>query len=474
MLESQLPAGASWIGFALQVKLHWHSRLHSISLQKYNRIGRCCFLQQSKSVGSPKLIDHRFASLSRKIRFVKADDVESNVPTTLTPVQEANVEKSNKQRLAAICGGAAVALLVVIVLALLYFCLTRLKRLTRRSSVAESSFPSSSVEWRRTGSHISVAQFPWDANDFREFTLLDLEQATGNFDERNFIGEGTFGKAYKGLLEDGTIVVVKRCIRFTNKSLLYEVKHIANINHKHLVKLVGFCDENHQQFLVNDYHLNGNVGSHLYDTEGLPIGKLDVLQRISIAIGAAKGLEHLHSLLPPIPHMRFRTSNVLVDENFTAKVSDFGIFKFVFDYNTLPSSATDCFLDPELISFKNVTAKFDVYSFGVFLLELISGREAIFQQNLVLQAKDLGKFEDFVDKTIRKHSMETMREMLDLALLCVDGSVNRPSMENVVEELERIQREIKGYDTIEEIGNVTLGSELFNGSSSAGVQSPIS
>lgn len=81
---------------------------------------------------------------SRKIRFVKADDVESNVPTTLTPVQEANVEKSNKQRLAAICGGAAVALLVVIVLALLYFCLTRLKRLTRRSSVAESSFPSSS------------------------------------------------------------------------------------------------------------------------------------------------------------------------------------------------------------------------------------------------------------------------------------------------------------------------------------------
>lgn len=70
--------------------------------------------------------------------------------------------------------------------------------------------------------------------------------------------------------------------------------------------------------------------------------------------------------------------------------------------------------------------------------------------------------------------METMREMLDLALLCVDGSVNRPSMENVVEELERIQREIKGYDTIEEIGNVTLGSELFNGSSSAGVQSPIS
>ncbi|KAL6979323.1 hypothetical protein U1Q18_020987 [Sarracenia purpurea var. burkii] len=180
------------------------------------------------------------------------------------------------------------------------------------------------------------------------------------------------------------------------------------------------------------------------------------------------GLEHLHSLAPPILHMHFRTRNVLVDENFTAKVSDFGLSNLLVEgYRAESSSAFDCFRDPELRSSEDFSERSDIYSFGVFLLELISGREALGSNLSDLQeirAMGTHGLEHFVDMTIRDHTIQAVRQMAELALLCVDTGVRRPTMKSVVEVLEWIQGREMGHlhsGLGEEIGIVTLGSDLF-------------
>lgn len=105
---------------------------------------------------------------------------------------------------------------------------------------------------------------PIDTQNLKQLTILELKHATNNFSEINIIGEGSFGLAYKGLLQDGSLVVIKRHLHTQIQNFLHEVKHIARVHHRHLVKLVGFCEENHQQLLIYDYIPNGNVQNHLY------------------------------------------------------------------------------------------------------------------------------------------------------------------------------------------------------------------
>ncbi|KAK0606482.1 hypothetical protein LWI29_038242 [Acer saccharum] len=402
-------------------------------------------------------------------RIAASVDGDSSVPT-FTPVQETDNQKPRKQRVAAIVGGIGAALLVIVILVLVYICLMRFKRFTRRTSDGESSVPSPSVELGRGGtSPYAGAVSPNGA--LRQLTILELKHATCDFSQSNIIGEGTFGLVYKGLLQDGSMVAIKRHLHTPIRNFLHKVRNNARIHHRHLVKLVGYYEDNHQQLLVFDYIPNGNVGNHLYDSEGLPIGRLNMRQRLLIALGAARGLEHLHSLVPPLFHMHFRTSNVLLDETFTAKVSDYGLHKLLIeDHDAGSSSAIDCFLDPELSSLKNFSASSDVYSFGVFLLELISGQDSHGRnqlnsdQNLVLQAKRGSSLDDYIDKTLGDQTGDAAREMMELALQCIDISRRRPSTRRIVEVLERIQEgEISRLDSEfgEDIGAVTLGSELF-------------
>ncbi|XVE79754.1 hypothetical protein DITRI_Ditri14bG0081900 [Diplodiscus trichospermus] len=411
-------------------------------------------------------------SKSRHLRVAAAASVdgENGVPT-FTPLQPGD-KKPRKQTLAAIIGGASAALLVVIILVLVYICLMRVKRFMRRTSETASSLPSPNVELERvTTSKYAGAPSLEDGQNLRQLTMSELEHATRNFSQSNIIGEGRFGLVYKGLLQDGTLVAIKRCLNTRVRFLHHEVKQTAQVSHKHLVKLVGYCEDRHQQFLVYDYIPNGNVGNHLYDTEGSPTGKLNMWQRLSIALGAAKGLEYLHSLAPPLLHMHFRTSNVLIDENLTAKVTDYGLSKLMSeDQFYASSSAIDCFLDPELYSSKKFSVQSDVYSFGVFLLELTSGREAVCRDQLsseptlIMQAKDFNNLVDFVDKTLGDKATHEAKQVVELALQCVDISPRRPSMRSIVEGLERIQEKEIGrlhFESGEEIGAVTLGSELF-------------
>ncbi|PQQ01745.1 putative serine/threonine-protein kinase PBL28 isoform X2 [Prunus yedoensis var. nudiflora] len=384
---------------------------------------------------SPRLVvAHSSIQLQKELhkprnrRIAAIVDGDNGAPT-LTPVQEARGNNLRKQKVAALIGGVAAALLVAIIVVIVYICLMRVKRFIRRTSETESSVPSPP-------------------------------------------GQCRFGLVYKGLLQDGSIVAIKRRLHAPTQYFFHEVKRIARVNHMHVLRLIGYCQDASQQLLVYEYLPNGNVGNHLYDAEGLPIGKLGIRQRLSIALGAAKGLAHLHNLVPPLLHMYFRTSNVLLDENFTAKVSDYGLTKLLVKGHHAGSSSTiDYFLDPELDLSKKFSEKSDVYSFGVFLLELISGREANGRiqlssgDNLILQAKGCNDLGRFVDKTFGDNSMQAAKQMMELALMCIAASQQRLQMQIVIEELERIHRasEISHFhvEVDEEIGAVTLGSELF-------------
>ncbi|MED6155830.1 hypothetical protein PIB30_009038 [Stylosanthes scabra] len=401
-------------------------------------------------------------------------DGNNDIPT-LTPVQDAQVinKQGGRRAAAATVGGAAAALIVIAIVVVIYICLMRLKRIMRQTSESASSMPSPTVEMGRSNESAQVNELsPHYAHNARQLTISELEQATRSFNQSNIVGEDRFGLVYQGLLQDGSIVAIKRRIFSLMQDFTFQVRQISCIHHIHLVKLIGYYEDSYQQILVYEHLPNGHVGNHLYDSEGLPIGKLDLWRRLSIALGASKGLEHLHSLDPPLVHTNFRTRNVLLDESYTAKVSGYG-FGTLQRQAAASSSCIDCFLDPELSSSENYTEESDVYSFGVFLLELISGCEvynknmSMAEENLAFQAKAKAKdsegLEKFIDITLGEHEKHGGWRMMRLALLCIGMSYTRPSMGQIVQELERIQREIAPlYSHVnEDIAVVTLGSELF-------------
>jgi len=305
--------------------------------------------------------------------------------------------------------------------------------------------------------------------------------ATKNFGDRSLIGEGKFGEVYKGLLNDGMLVAIKKRAAAHSQEFIEEVRYLSSINHRNLVTLLGYCQENDQQILVYEYIPNGSVSIHLYGASQVSKEKLEFKHRLSIAIGAAKGLAHLHTLSPRLVHKDFKTANVLVDENFIAKVADAGLRNFLGRVDIVgPSSqvtADEMFLAPEVREFRRFSDKSDVYSFGVFLLELFSGREAMellssdLDQNLVewvQNYQDSGKISTIIDQRLgNSFTAEGMEEYIQLIIRCVDpSSERRPSMSYVVMELDRILEKEMNLTTITGEGTpvVTLGSQLFRSS----------
>ncbi|CAI0397799.1 unnamed protein product [Linum tenue] len=344
-------------------------------------------LRQSASLKHRQLQTQGVVSL----RIAKTGDGSNGVPT-LTPAQSDDDTKAWKRKVAAIAGGVGALLLVIIIAVIVYL---RIKKLASQTSETESS--------EQSPTELEIVETPTYASPrlsstsfLRLLTVEELKLATRSFSDSNIIGEGLLGLVYKGLLLDGSIAAIKKNIYHPVPNFANEVGHLASVQNQHLVKLIGYCEDRKQQFLVSEFISNGNVGQYLYDSEGLPIGKLGIKQRLSIALDAAKGLRYLHSLVPPFLHLHFRTSNVLVDENFTAKVSDYGIRKLVAEtQHPGSSSSVDALLHVMMFLRSNSSRDFsvlsDVYSYGVFLLELISGREAhgkyqsSSDQNLLLQ-----------------------------------------------------------------------------------------
>ncbi|XP_058092876.1 probable serine/threonine-protein kinase PBL21 isoform X2 [Magnolia sinica] len=380
--------------------------------------------------------------------------------------------------LAVILGGAAGAVGLVALLVFLWFCLLH-KRSVSRTSETGSSDPSLQAEQGIELSLLRGGPHPSDSREARRFMLDELNLATKNFSDINLIGQGKFGEVYKGLLNDGMIVAIKRRPGAPNQELIEEVRYLSSIRHRNIVILLGYCQENNQQMLVYEYIPNGSVSSHLYAQISNEL--LEFKNRLSVALGAAKGLEHLHALNPPLLHKDFNTRNVLVDENFVAKVADAGLTNLLGRIDAAgPSSrivADDVFLDPEFIEFGRFSNKSNVYSFGVFLLELVSGQEALksrFSESNQSMVEWVQNYQDTSDiaaiidpRLSTSFTDESMKELIWLMAHCVNpSSERRPAMNYVVSELDRILEKEMNLTMIMGEGTpiVTLGSQLFTAS----------
>ncbi|CAI5472909.1 unnamed protein product [Closterium sp. Yama58-4] len=287
------------------------------------------------------------------------------------------------------------------------------------------------------------------------FTFRELERATGGFSEKNFIGEGGFGRVYKGWLEStGQVVAVKQLDRNGvqgNREFLVEVLMLSLLHHPNLVNLIGYCADGDQRLLVYEFMPRGALEDHLHD---LPEGRasLEWSKRMRVAAGAAKGLEYLHEeASPPVIYRDFKSSNILLDENWHPKLSDFGLAKLgpVGDKTHVSTRVmgTYGYCAPEYAMTGQLTVKSDVYSFGVVLLELITGRKAIDssrphgEHNLVAWArplfKDRRKFPAMADPLLQgRYPMRGLYQALAVAAMCLQEQASqRPMIHDVVTAL---------------------------------------
>ncbi|XP_004295468.1 PREDICTED: wall-associated receptor kinase 2-like [Fragaria vesca subsp. vesca] len=287
------------------------------------------------------------------------------------------------------------------------------------------------------------------------FTIGELKKATNNFDDTEKIGEGGYGFVYKGTLPDNKEVAIKmsKIDAPTTQSdqFINEVVVLSQINHRNVVRLLGCCLETKTPLLVYEFVSNGTLYEHIHKKNGK--GPLSFALRMKIAAETAGSLAYLHySTSMQIVHRDVKATNILLDENFTAKVSDFGASKLVpEDQNQLSTlvQGTLGYLDPEYLQSHTLTEKSDVYSFGVVLVELITSQVAISHQkpeaernlaNSFLMSLEDNNLDQILDlEIIKEGSFEIAEQVAHLAKRCLSlKGGDRPTMKEVAIELEAI------------------------------------
>ncbi|KAM1507520.1 hypothetical protein TB2_016588 [Malus domestica] len=420
--------------------------------------------------------------------------LSSSLPTTL----QVHNPRANKST-AFIAGSCAVGGLVAVALflAILFLCYNRRRSKNNSALLADphKTPPFATKDVRLPGVHVirvlsssNVPQSPISRNagsasiksryqfphppqtqrpagspfDFSNgiFTYDQIVVATNGFSEANLLGQGGFGYVHKGVLPSGKEVAVKQLktgSRQGEREFQSEVDIISRVHHKHLVSLVGYCTTGVDRLLVYEFVPNNTLEFHLHG-EGQPVLEWEI--RLRIATGSAKGLAYLHEdCNPKIIHRDIKASNILLDHNFEAKVSDFGLAKSFSDTNTHMTHfstrvvGTFGYLAPEYASSGKVTDKSDVYSYGVVLLELITGRRPIstsesirnkglvqWARPLLTQALEDGDFDALTDPRLEKNYKKyEMARMVACAAACVRHSAwLRPRMSQVVHALEGV------------------------------------
>ncbi|WCJ20523.1 Protein kinase superfamily protein [Euphorbia peplus] len=324
-----------------------------------------------------------------------------------------------------------------------------------------------------TGSKVSTGSVPptprsegeiLQSSNLNSFSFADLKAATRNFRPDSVLGEGGFGSVFKGWIDEnsftaakpgtGLVIAVKRLNQESfqgHREWLAEVNYLGQFCHPNLVKLIGYCLEDEHRLLVYEFMPRGSLENHLF-RRGSYFQPLSWNLRLKVALGAAKGLAFLHSGESKVIYRDFKTSNVLLDANYTAKLSDFGLAK---DGPTGDKShvstrvmGTYGYAAPEYLATGHLTAKSDVYSFGVVLLEMLSGRRAIDknrpsgEHNLVEWAKpylaNKRKMFRVIDNRLEgQYSNTVANKVATLALRCLSIEPKfRPNMDEIVTFLD--------------------------------------
>ncbi|KAG8076541.1 hypothetical protein GUJ93_ZPchr0006g43425 [Zizania palustris] len=304
-----------------------------------------------------------------------------------------------------------------------------------------------------------------EAPNLRTFTFIELRQATKNFRPDSVLGEGGFGRVYKGWVDEKTMNPVKSgtgmvvAVKKLNSESMQgyeewqsEINFLGRLSHPNLVKLLGYCWEDKELLLVYEFMAKGSLENHLFK-RGCP--PLTWELRLKIAIGAARGLAFLHASEKQVIYRDFKASNILLDANYNANLSDFGLAKLgptgSNSHITTRVMGTYGYAAPEYVATGHLYVKSDVYGFGVVMLEMLSGQRALDpnrpngQLSLVDWAKpylaDRRKLTRLMDPRFEgQYNSKQALRAAQLTLNCLAGEPrSRPSMKEVLETLEQIE-----------------------------------
>ncbi|XP_011082990.1 probable serine/threonine-protein kinase PBL23 [Sesamum indicum] len=346
-----------------------------------------------------------------------------------------------------VCASLAVASLLV---AFSYYCYLRYK-LSKRFKTQQKR-----VHYEEKASNFGNIQVAAERG-LQVFTFKQLHSATGGFGKSNVIGHGAFGMVYRGVLQNGRKVAVKlmdQAGKQGEDEFTAEVELLGRLCSPYLLLLIGYCSESNRKLLVYEFMANGGLQEHLYPISGNKTvsSNLNWETRLRIALEAAKGLEYLHEhISPPVIHRDFKSSNILLDKNFHAKVSDFGLAKLGSEkaggHVSTRVLGTQGYVAPEYALTGHLTTKSDVYSYGVVLLELLTGRvpvdmkrppgEGVLVSWALPQLTDRDKVGEIMDPALEgQYSMKEVVQVAAIAAMCVQPEADyRPLMADVVQSL---------------------------------------
>ena len=286
-----------------------------------------------------------------------------------------------------------------------------------------------------------------------QFSYKELKELTSAFKEK--LGAGRFGSLYRGILGNGTIAAVKKLegIEQEEKQFRLGVATICNTHHLNLVRMIGFCYEGQHRLLVYEFMKNGSLDKYLFGTENQPGTSLDWQCRFNIALGVGKGITYLHEeCCNCIVHCDIKPENILLDENFKAKLADIGLVKLVSPNQTSANvRGTKGYVAPEWLSNLSITSKCDVYSYGMVLLEIVSGRRnfEVPEESYSKEEFSVWAYEEFekgnikciVDKRLPEHevNLEQVRRVIVASFWCIQEQPEfRPTIGKVLQMLEGI------------------------------------